>query len=297
MKRHVPILLNEIIQMIPEHSAVVFDWTLGHGGHTAEFVKTQSQIKQFIGCDVDPQMLEQAKAYLQEDVWDEIKKITFVNDSYANIDKVLEKTWLGSVDFILLDLGISREHVLNAERGFSIRKDGPLDMRFAPDKQTAYDFLKTVKVEQLTEAFIKLWDIKAHNAKGYAEYIKKNMSDPKNKELMKTTLGFREVMRAIRINDHTLAVIFQVLRILVNKELEQVDIFMTKLHSVLKKWGRCAIITFHSIEDRLVKYAFKALEESWDFQLVNKKVIIPHYLEVKKNKASRSAKLRVIEKL
>lgn len=104
-------------------------------------------------------------------------------------------------------------------------------------------------------------------------------------------------MRKIRVNDRQLAVLFQVLRIVVNNELEHVEKFLTIIPSILAKYGRCAIITFHSIEDRLVKYGYKALVAQGDCVLVNKRVITPHYTEVQKNKAARSAKLRVIEKI
>ena len=165
-------------------------------------------------------------------------------------------------------------------------------MRFSPDKQTAYDLIQKCTRQELEERFIKFGDIQPHKAKGYAQYIIKNRKD----ERMKTTLGLRDIVREIRINDKILAVIFQVLRIVVNKELEQVEIFMSKLPKLLQSGGRCAIITFHSIEDRLVKYGFKELAERNDMKLINKKVIKPHYTEVQCNKASRTAKLRIIEK-
>lgn len=293
MKRHVPIMAKEIFAMIPEQAKIIVDGTLGHGGHTQFFVENGNPDRRYIGVDVDPQLLAQAKDYLKESLGDKSDDIRFVNKSYAQLDEVLGEMWIQSVDFILLDLGINREHVLNAERGFSINKDGPLDMRFSPERQSAYDLLQSCTQAQLETWFVQYGDIKPHHAKGYAQYILQNKADPR----IKTTLGFRDIMRSIRVNDKVLAVIFQVLRIVVNKELEHVELFIKKLPSFLSKGWRCAVITFHSIEDRLVKYAFKDLVETGSCELVNKKVIIPHYLEVKKNKASRSAKLRVIEKI
>ncbi len=289
MKRHIPILAKEINEQIPDHAQIIVDGTLGHGGHTDYFITHATQKNRtYIGVDVDPQILEQAKNYLSEH-----QNIHFINNSYAQLSEELAKRAIPSVDYILLDLGINREHVLNADRGFSIRKDGPLDMRFAPDKQTAYELIQTCTEQDLTDRLIRYGDFKPHVAKGYAQYIKKNKADPR----VRTTLGLRELMREIRVNDRQLAVIFQVLRIVVNKELEQVEIFCQKLANILATWGRCAIITFHSVEDRLVKYLFKDLAATEQFQLVNKKVIKPHYTEVQRNKASRSAKLRIIEKL
>lgn len=131
----------------------------------------------------------------------------------------------------MLDLGINREHVLNAERGFSINKDGPLDMRFSPERQSAYDLLQSCTQTQLETWLVQYGDIKPHHAKGYAQYILQNKADPR----MKTTLGFRDIMRSIRVNDKVLAVIFQVLRIVVNKELEHVELFIKKLPGFLSK--------------------------------------------------------------
>lgn len=113
---------------------------------------------------------------------------------------------------------------------------------------------------------------------------------------MKTTLGVRDLLRKIHVNDKQLAVIFQVLRIVVNDELGHVERFLATLPDLLSVGGRCAIITFHSVEDRLVKLAYKSLAETGEFELVNKKVIAPHYKEVQQNKAARSAKLRIIER-
>jgi 16S rRNA (cytosine1402-N4)-methyltransferase len=130
-----------------------------------------------------------------------------------------------------------------------------------------------------------------------AEYLVKGIIEERKKKLIETTFQLTDLLRSLHMNQKKIAVIFQTLRIETNKELQQLETFLQTFGEQLSRGGRCAIMTYHSIEDRITKNAFKALAESGKFQLVHKKVIQPHYTEVQRNKAARSAKLRVIEKI
>jgi 16S rRNA (cytosine1402-N4)-methyltransferase len=195
---------------------------------------------------------------------------------------------------MLLDLGVNMEHFKDGERGFSINTDAPLDMRFNKGNPlTAREIVNTYSSEKLAEILILYGDYSPKSA----EYLAKAIVESRKKHPLETTQQLKEVLHTLHCNQKKIAVIFQVLRIETNKELQQLEIFLKTFGEPLKIGGRCAIMTYHSIEDRIVKNAFKALAEGGKFQLVNKKVIQPHYTEVQRNKAARSAKLRIIEKI
>ena len=218
-------------------------------------------------------------------------QITPIISSYAHIDQIWKQ--YGPFDFMLLDLGVNMEHFKDSQRGFSIKTDAPLDMRFSQDNSiTAKDIVNKYSLEQLSDILISYGDYSPKSA----EYLAKGIIQARQKRPIETTQQLTEVLSHLKCNQKKIAIIFQVLRIETNKELEQLEIFLTKFGERLTPWGRCAIITYHSIEDRITKLAFKALAESKSFQLINKKVIQPHYTEIQQNKAARSAKLRIIEK-
>jgi 16S rRNA (cytosine1402-N4)-methyltransferase len=195
---------------------------------------------------------------------------------------------------MLLDLGVNMEHFKDGERGFSINTDAPLDMRFSKENpRTAQEIVNTYPSEKLEKILTLYGDFSPKTS----EYLVKGILEERKKHPITTTGQLKELLHTLHCNQKKVAVVFQVLRIETNKELDQLEIFLKNFGEQLPLGGRCAIITYHSIEDRITKNAFKALAESGTFQLVNKKVIQPHYTEVQHNKAARSAKLRVIEKI
>jgi 16S rRNA (cytosine1402-N4)-methyltransferase len=160
---------------------------------------------------------------------------------------------------MLLDLGVNMEHFKDGERGFSIKTNAPLDMRFNRENQiSAKDIINAYSLEKLSNIFITYGD---YNQKS-AEYLAKGIIEARKKNLIETTQQLKEILLNLRCNQKKIAVIFQVLRIETNKELEQLEIFLTNFGEQLTKGGRCAIMTYHSIEDRIVKNAFKASAES-----------------------------------
>ena len=294
MLRHIPVLAQEIYDHMPDHRTRSFDGTFGHGGHAQFFLTSESTKRpienlQIIGTDVDTAMIAKAQS-LTSDFKDQI---SILHSSYAKIDKIAQENWL--FDFELLDLGVNLEHFKDGSRGFSIKTDAPLDMRFDQSKNpiTARDWLQTVKPELLESSLQEYGDFSPKTA----EYLTKLICEQRRKSAFETTFQLKDFLLSHHFNQKKIAIIFQVIRIMVNHELEQLETFLQAFPQTLKIGGRCAIITYHSIEDRITKLAFKKLDESWHFKLVNKKVIVPHYTEVLKNKAARSAKLRIIEKI
>lgn len=215
--------------------------------------------------------------------------IYWVNDSYANITTILN--WK-KADYILLDLWVNLEHFKDGSRGFSIKENADLDMRFDQNaKQSAYDIVNQYKLQDLSNIFINYGDFTQKKAKELAEAILRERS----KQNIKTTFDFKKILNDCGLGDKACAVIFQCLRIETNKEIQNLRSFLQQLPQVLNANWRCAIMSYHSIEDRLVKISFKQLEETKQFTILTSKTVQPHYTEVQKNKAARSAKLRVIE--
>jgi 16S rRNA (cytosine1402-N4)-methyltransferase len=194
---------------------------------------------------------------------------------------------------MLLDLGVNMEHFKDGARGFSIKADAPLDMRFsAQNERTAKDIVNGYNAAQLEKMLITYGDFSPKTS----EYLTKGILEARKKRSIESTGQLTALLKALHFNQQKIAVVFQALRIETNRELEQLEVFLQTFGDWLSEGGRCGIITYHSIEDRMTKYALKKWEESGNFQLVNKKVIVPHYTEVAKNKAARSAKLRIIER-
>lgn len=294
MLRHIPVLAPEIYDHMPANRTLSFDGTFWHWGHAEYFLSHEARKRsisdlKIIGTDVDSEMIAKAQtltAHYQD-------QIAILHNSYALIDQIAQKVWL--FDFELLDLGVNLEHFKDGSRGFSIKTDAPLDMRFnqASNTITAHKWLQTVKPEILQSALSTYGDFSPKTA----EYLTKLLCEQRKKSDFSTTFQLKDFLLHHHFNQKKIAVIFQVIRIMVNDELAQLELFLQRFPQTLKRGGRCAIITYHSIEDRITKLAFKSLAESWAFQLVNKKVIVPHYTEIQHNKAARSAKLRIIEKV
>jgi len=195
-------------------------------------------------------------------------------------------------DYILLDIGVNMEHYKDTSRGFSIKGEAPLDMRFDINKGiTAKEWIARAKPEDIVRCFVEYADFTEPKAQELANAILR----ARNKSPLTTTRQLRQVLYDCGLGDPASSIIFQAIRIEVNQELEQLKIFLQKLPELLNSGGKCGIITFHSTEDRIVKNTFKELlQNGWN--LITKKAIQPTYQEIQKNKASRSAKFRIIQK-
>ncbi len=283
MIQHIPVLLNEVIASIPENAQFLIDGTLGHAGHTEAILQKFPKIS-VLGIDRDPIILSKTQSKLQK----YSNRFQAIQWTYADMDIYSQSK---KSDFILLDIWVNMEHYKDSSRGFSINWDFPLDMRFDPTQWIpASQRIAKASIGQLQRCFVEYADFSPKKAEELAITI----SRAKSKSPISSTRQLREILGSCWLWWPASSVIFQAIRIEVNQELEQLKIFLSKLPSLLKSWARCWIITFHSIEDRIVKNAFKEFSSSLWRELYSKKAIKPTYQEVQKNRASRSAKYRVI---
>jgi len=294
---HTPVLLQEVCSFLDLESKLIVDCTLGHGWHTMALLSLAKNAK-LIGFDVDELMMKKAKERIKSSTLKDspsfsIKEeydIEYVHGNYADIKNVL---WERKADFILNDLGVNLEHFKAVERGFSIRGLAALDMRFDTSQwSTAADILAKYTTDQLTHIFEQYADFSSPKALELAKHI---VTTRKQHPIL-TTQDFKTILNDCGLGDKACTVIFQSLRIETNKELDNLKRFLSVFPETLNSSWRCLIITYHSIEDRLVKQAFNVLVATWAYKLVSKKPIMPNYKEVAINRAARSAKLRILEK-
>ncbi len=302
---HIPVLYQEIIHALqPRSGGRYVDGTLGAGGHARGILEACSPDGQLLGLDVDPHAL----ALARETLAPYERRAHLVQASYITLTQQLAALKWDSVDGIVLDLGASSMQFDNAERGFSFMQDGPLDMRFGVNAfQSAEDIVNNYDERDLADLIFRYGEDR--DARRIAKAIV--MSRP-----LRTT---RELVAVIekaspRRGDrtHPATQTFQALRIAVNEELSSVESVLPQAVAALRPGGRCAVISFHSLEDRIVKDYFR--EQSKDIvnppyeriyeverkaviEIINKKPIVASDEEVKDNPRARSAKLRVVEKL
>ena len=293
--KHFSVLKDEVWTFIPEQCRVIVDGTVWHGWHTSHFVHLCSlhgyPLQRLVAIDRDAQMLKRAKWYVEQE-----HTLPFPIDwvwwRYDDVDKYLNESLVYRADFVLLDLWVNLSHFVEWDRWFSIKHDGPLDMRFdtTADK-TAATVLQSISYDEC----VSILQIYGDFSPRYSAYLAKEIRDQRKKYRRETTNELVSFLRDIWMWTQKIAVFFQVLRIHVNKELDHLLSFLEKVPDIMSPWGRCAIITYHSIEDRIVKEAFKKYTAEGKWSLMNKKVIVPSDAEIKSNRPSRSAKLRVWE--
>lgn len=290
---HKPVMIKEVLSFIPENSNIVVDATLGEGGHTKAMLDLNLEV---YGFERDKNILEIAKKRLSD-----YKKFYCYNNTYDKIIDSLPKNIIGNVDFILYDLGVSMFHFKKAERGFSFNENNKLDMRLGINKINAYEVINKYEKKDLERIFKEYGEIK--NYSKLAEIIIKE----RNKKNIETAKELENIIfhnsdkskKYGKINPATL--IFQAIRIEVNDELNILKKSIENIKNILKKYGVVVIISYHSLEDRIVKRFFKDNEKTKNkdgiFKLLNSKVLKPTNEEIKLNIASRSAKLRAAQLL
>lgn len=272
---------------------VYLDCTLGSAGHTLEIIKRGGLV---YGLDIDPQALKRSKERILKAYPNAFFKLKLAN--FSQLKKVAQDFNLTSVAGILLDLGLSSEQLDDSKLGFSFKLDAPLDMRASPDYQvTAADLLSGLNKGELYELFQKLGEeqhsLSIANLIVRTRLIKPITTTKQLAELVMKAVSKRKDL-SFRWRIHPATKIFQALRIAVNDELNNLKAVLPQAVDLLKPGGRLAVISFHSLEDRIVKLYFKN-----NAQVINltKKPIIPLDQEIKANLRSRSAKLRVAEKI
>ncbi len=294
---HAPVLLNEVLEVLdPKSGAFFIDGTLGGGGHAQVLMERVGPTGTFLGLDWSAEAILAARERFQGAP---VGKLTLVQGNYADLPAILEREKLPKANGVLLDLGLSSDELETSGRGFSFRKDEPLDMRYDPDSgdPTAAELLNRLSEEKLAEALRTLGEERFDGriARTIVE-ARTRKRILRSSELAAIVLGAVPTQYT-RARIHPATRTFQALRILVNHELENVERFLGNIFDIVVPGGRAAIITFHSLEDRIVKNYFRDYAHKGRAQLLTKKPLAPGLLETQENPRSRSAKLRSIELL
>lgn len=307
--KHISVLLKECLDALNiKEDGIYVDCTLGGAGHSLEILKRLSKDGRLIGIDQDEDALKAAKEKLKN-----FNNVIYVHDNFYNIDAILEKLKIEKVDGILMDLGVSSYQLDKAERGFSYMKDAPLDMRMDRSKGlSAYDVVNNYSEEQIVEV------LRNYGEEKFSKRIANFIVDRRKDKPIDTTLELVNVIDAAipakfkREGGHPAKRTFQGIRIEVNGELKILDRAIENGIHRLTSGGRMAIITFHSLEDRIVKVKFKNLQDPCGcpknlpfcvcgktpiVKLISRKPIEATEEELEMNSRSRSAKLRVAEKI
>lgn len=303
---HKSVLLRELVDNVyttPE--GVYFDATFGRGGHSEYLLGKLGKSGKIVACDLDVKAFEFGK-----EIFKKVKNVVLYHTNFANIDIIAKLEDFEQFDGIFADLGVSSPQYDDADYGFTFREKAPLDLRFDKNiKQTAADVLNNLKVDEIAQIIFEYGEDK--NAKKIAQEIDKFR---KSQKFMYTTDLVEIINNIVPPNyvNKTLSRVFQALRIFVNAELDALKKFVEKSISLLKSGGRLGIITFHSLEDRIVKETFNLYAKGCIcpptypvcvcgkkpvVKLITKKPIVPTAEEIKTNFRARSAKLRVVEKI
>lgn len=300
--RHKPVLVQEVLRCLDlKRGAVAVDGTLGSGGHSLEILNAIGPQGRLIGLDQDPAALERCWERLK----DYAKQISLHHENFVNLDRVLGSLNVSKVDAVLLDVGFSSDQMEDASRGFSLERSGPLDMRMNPDYEvTASDLVNKLSERELADIF---WHYgEERMSRKFARVITENRfphpiqtTDEFNAVLEKA-LPFKirktEHSRGYKSKIHPFTRVFQALRIAVNQELRVLEEGLPKIFNLLNPGGRLAVISFHSLEDRIVKHQFQAWARSGEGKAVTKKPVMGTETEIAENSRARSAKLRAIER-
>ncbi len=289
---HKSVLVNEVIEYIkPQAHGVYLDVTFGGGGHTRALLTAEPTCS-VIALDWDAQALEKNGYALQEEF---PGRLTLLWGNFAQVDKKLKKEGLGPVDGVIADFGTSQYQLLERS-GFSFNVDSPLDMRMSPAHQkiTAQEVVNKATEKKLYDIFKEL------GQEQYARKAARAIVEARAKYSIKTTRQLAHIIEGViprkKKNIHPATQIFQGLRIYVNKELENIQSFLNASLRVLKPGGRLLCISFHSLEDRLVKQFFKNHTNTPPLvEIVTDHIIVATQEELKENPSARSAKLRVAQ--
>lgn len=303
MKEHISVLLNEAIEMLNvKEDGIYVDGTLGRGGHSLEILKRLKTGRLYC-FDLDEEAIKKSKESLKD-----YKNVIYIHDNFMNMDKYIDH-----VDGILLDLGVSSPQFDEGDRGFSYRYDGPLDMRMNRDqKLKASDIVNSYSEEDLVRILRDYGEEKF--AKSIAKAIVLRRADSKIESTLDLVGVIKDSLpqKILSKKGHPAKQTFQALRIEVNSELNSLSYFLNNFNQILNKNGRVVIITFHSLEDKLVKHRFKELSyvkvdkriavlpgevEKREYRIISTKAIIPNEKEIERNPRAKSAKLRGIERV
>ncbi len=293
--QHIPVLVEEVMNLLRcEAHKTYVDATVGGGGHALEILKRTSPDGIVIGIDWDEEAVAEAKGALVPFG----ERIKIFRENFVHLPDLLEALNISEVDGILLDLGLSSLQLEKKERGFSLKGEGPLDMRMDQRiNRTAADLLDVLSFQELEST------LREFGEERWAKRIAKALVHEREKKPIETTQELRQIVhRAIPRRFHSRKIdpatrTFQAFRIRVNEELENLGRILETGWESLKRGGRICVISFHSLEDRMVKEAFRRLDRDGVIRGITKKPITPSEEEKQRNPRSRSAKLRCAERV
>ena len=304
--KHIPVLLDETIEGLNiKENGIYVDGTAGGGGHSAEILKRLTTGK-LISIDRDPDAVSVLTQRFRRN-----ENAIVIKGNFGNMKDLLELRGVKRVDGVLLDIGVSSHQLDTASRGFSFHENAPLDMRMSQSGVTAEELVNTLPYEELRKIIFE------YGEERFASSIAKGIIAAREQEPITTTLQLAEIVKAhvpqkVRRDGHPARKTFQAIRIAVNNELELLDLGLDDAFKLLSKGGRLAVITFHSLEDRIVKQKMagwcRGCTCPKDFpvcvcgnkpkaKLINKKPICANGTELNNNPRARSAKLRICEKI
>jgi len=291
---HEPVLLGEVVRLLePKPGQTILDGTVGLGGHAAAILPRIAPHGRYLGLDLDPQMLEQAAARLAPppDV-----TLELIEANFADLPVLLSQRGIEAVDAMLLDLGVNSAQLADPQRGFSFEHEGPLDMRFSPQqREQAVELVNRLSERELADLFYHL------GGETQSRKIARAICAARRSGRIRTTRALARIVESAvggrRGRIHPATRVFQALRIAVNRELENLDRFLDACFTHLRPGGRVAVISFHSLEDGRVKRAFREAARAGVARVLTPRPVTPDADEIRRNPRSRSAKLRVAERL
>lgn len=296
---HTPVLLNQTIKHLdPQPGEIFVDCTLGGGGHAEKILEKIGSTGKLVGIDQDPAAIEESNRKLMK----YSSQIIFVNDNFVNLKNILSNLGIGTVDGILLDLGVSAHQLDTPQRGFSLREKGldvPLDMRMNPTQQfSAFDVVNFYPEKKLRDLFFRLGE------EPFGERIAREIVRERQRKKIETCGQLLDIIRRVTPPDyrfsrkgHWASKIFRAIRMEVNQELPVLQEVLPQALEILKPGGRQVVISFHSLEDRIVKHQFLEWQKSGLAEILTKKPVAPTPEEIAANPKSDSAKLRALKKI
>lgn len=304
-KKHIPVLLNELVWSIEirnDRKNIIVDATLWMAWHASKIVEKMNEWDVFVWFDADKENIKLAKIRLEEVNKNKKIKLFFINSNFWNLKEELNKVWIEKITGIYYDLWLSSLHIDEAERWFSFMQDWPLDMRLDKSKgKTAYDIVNFYEEKDLKDIFWKYWE------EPWSAQIAKQIVEKRKKKKFETTLELAEIIHWwIKAKSR----IFQAIRIETNAELENLEKSLQESINLLEKNSIIFVISFHSLEDRIVKNIFRnesrdcicndiicSCKHKKNLEILSKKPILPTENEIKINSRSRSAKARIAKKI
>lgn len=306
MNQHVPVLLKESVDLlVVNKSGIYFDGTAGFGGHSKEILSRLDKKGKLVATDKDFDAFSFCKDHFKDD-----KRFSVYNTNFSNIDTISKVEFIENFDGIFVDLGVSSYQLDNVESGFTFREDAPLDLRMNKSEGIpASKVLNQFSQEEIADIIYNFGEEKK------SRFIAKKIVEAREIKNFETTHQLKEIIEKIvppNFLNKSLSRIFQALRIYVNNELDELKIFLDKSIDLLKDNGRIVVLTYHSLEDRIVKEKFKyeslkcvcppglpvcVCGKVQKLKLINTKALVPKDEEIKNNRRSRSAKLRAAERV